>query len=219
MFVKPSFRIPFYVIIGTIFIVFTVGLVSLIAWNNYDESSKTALHTTRRLFNEITDKVNHRINRLLSSVVSLTDAASAVPSLLVEPEFDGLDHAGLSFLTRLLDSEPNAYSVFVGYDSGNFLQVIGFQGKSEIRIKYEAPDGSVYLIATISTDIDDGRKEYWGSLDENGRLLEARGSFISASGPGGPSASPLLHAPGHRFHLDRRARWSGLSAGHRVGAA
>ena len=116
-------RIRLHVGIATIFVVIVAALTAGIIWNNHRQASAAALQTADQLFTVIARNVDERMNRMLGGVKATVDAASAMPSLSGRPRYDGLSHPALEPLLRMIETQPYVFSVFVGFGSGDWIQV------------------------------------------------------------------------------------------------
>jgi hypothetical protein len=126
------------------------------------------------LFEEVTGKVLERMNLLLGSIATLADAVSATPGFVEEPVYDGLSHKGLEFLMRTTEAYDHVYSIYIGYGSANFLQVIAPRGDPEILSAFTAPEGIRFIVRTITRDSDGQRKQYTRFLDLDRHVVGAR---------------------------------------------
>ncbi len=112
MAVKWSFRtrrIRLHLGIASIFVVIVAALTAGIIWNNYRQASSAALRTADQLFYEISSKVDERMNGMLGAVKATVDAASAMPSLSDRPRYDGLSHAALETMIRMIEAQPHVF--------------------------------------------------------------------------------------------------------------
>jgi adenylate cyclase len=171
---RKRILIPLYVSIGTIFVTITAIILLAITWNSYREGSEAALEMADRLFDEVTGKVTERMNLMLGSIAILADAASAMPVFVQEPVYDGLSHPGLEFLIRALEGHDHVHSIYLGYGSANFLQVIAPRSDAKVLSIYRAPEGSHLIVHTITRDSDGLRKDYWRFLDRDRHVIAAR---------------------------------------------
>jgi adenylate cyclase len=166
--------IPLYLSIGTIFVTITAIILLAITWNSYRESSAAALQMADHLFGEVTGKVLEHMNLMLGSIAALADAASAMPGIVEEPVYDGLSQRTLEFLIRTLEAHDHVYSIYIGYGTANFLQVIAPRGDPEVRSTFAAPDGTRFIVRAITRDSDGHRRDYWRFLDQDRHVVGAR---------------------------------------------
>jgi adenylate cyclase len=171
---KKKVFVPLYVSIGTIFIAITIIILLAITWNSYRELSAAAVETADRLFEEVTGMVQERMNLLLGSIATLADAASAMPGFVEEPVYDGLSHKGLEFMIRTLEAHDHVYSIYVGFGSANRLQVIAPRSHAEVLSTFKAPQGTRFIVRTITRGSDGRRKQYVRFLDQYRHVVGAR---------------------------------------------
>jgi adenylate cyclase len=122
----------------------------------------------------VTGKVVERMTLLLGSVATLAGATSAMAGFVEEPIYDGLSHQGLEFFVRALEAQDHVYSIYIGYGSANFLQVIAPRGEPETLSTFMAPKGTRFIVRTITRDSDWRRKDYWRFLDGGRHVVGAR---------------------------------------------
>jgi adenylate cyclase len=220
---KPSKKrvlIPLYLSMGTIFTAIVIIIFLAITWNTHREGSEAALDMADRFFREVTGKTIERMNRLLGSVSTLADAASAMPGFAEEPIYDGLAHKGLEFLIRVLEAQDHVYSVYVGYGSADFLQVIAPRGDPEVRSNFAAPEETRFIVRAITRDSDGQRKQYWRFLNEERHVIAARTELNPDYDPRKRPWYELgLTASGHVFtdpYVFHSMKQPGITAARRI---
>lgn len=167
-------RIRLHLGIATIFVVIVAALTAAIIWNNRREASDVALETAEQLFNEITTKVDERVNRMLGSVRIAVDTVSAMPSLSDHPRYDGLSYEALESMVRVIESEPYVFAVYAGFGSADMIQVSAMRGDPDVRAAFQVPDGTHFIIRTITKDRDGKRRQYLRYLDRDRHVIGAR---------------------------------------------
>jgi len=167
-------RVNFYISIATLVVILVSVLTGVYLWNIHRESSAAAMKMADRLFEEITGRVVGRFHLLLGSVNVLADSGANMPDMIEEPVYDGLSHKSLEFMIRSVENFNYIFSVYSGYSSGNFLQVIAPRGNELILSKYEAPVDTRYIVRSITHDSDGIRKQYWRFLDLHRHVVGAR---------------------------------------------
>ncbi len=170
----PNFRIRLHVGIATIFVVIVTILTAVVVWNNHQEASAAALRTADQLFREIAAGADERMNGILGAVKTTVDVASALPSLAERPRYDGLASPPLEAMIRLLGARPYIFSVFVGYASGEWIQVSAPRGDPDVSATFQVPEGADLIIRTISLDRDGKRRQYLRYLDDDRHVVGAR---------------------------------------------
>jgi adenylate cyclase len=180
-------RIRLNIGIGSIFVAVVVALTTGIIWNNYRQASSVALTTADQLFYEVTTKVDERMNGMLNAVKATVDAASAMPSLSGKPRYDGLSHPALETMIRMFEAQPNVFSVFAGFASGEWIQVSATRGNPDVAAAFHVPDGTDFIVRTITQDRTGKRREYLRYLDRNRHVVGARTEIDPAYDPRGRS--------------------------------
>lgn len=173
-FVGKEVFIPLYVSLGTVFIAITSVVLIAITWYNYREETKIAVETADRIFGEITEKAQEQMKFLRSSVATLADTTSAMPGIGKEPVYDGLSYSGLDFMMRAIDTHERVYSIYVGYGSGNFLQVIAPRENPDVLSILKAPVDTRFIVRAITIDSKGRRKEYWSFLNQDRQVVGAK---------------------------------------------
>ncbi|MDJ0946149.1 MAG: adenylate/guanylate cyclase domain-containing protein [Kiloniellales bacterium] len=178
-------RIRLHVGIAAVFVVIVAALTAGIIWNNHRQASAAALQTADQLFTEIARNADERMNRLLGAVKATVDAASAMPSLSARPRYDGLSHAALETMLRMIETQPYVFSVFVGFGSGDWIQVVAPRDDPDILATFQAPPETHFIVRTISTDRNDRRREYFRYLDHRRHVFDARSEAEPSYDPRG----------------------------------
>ena len=176
-------RIRLHIGIASIFVVIVAALTAGIIWNNYRQASSAALRTADQLFYEITTKVDERMNGMLNAVKATVDAASAMPSLSGRPSYDGLSHAALESMIRMIEAQPQVFAVFAGFSSGEWIQVLATRGDPDVSAAFHVPDGTHFIIRTISEDRNGMRHHYLRYLDRSRHIVDARSEANPAYDP------------------------------------
>jgi len=176
-------RIRLHVGIATIFVVIVAGLTAGIIWNNHRQAATAALQTADQLFTVVARNADERMSRMLGGVKATVDAASAMPSLSGRPRYDGLSHPALEPLLRMIETHPYVFSVFVGFGSGDWIQVAAPRGDPDILETFEAPPEAHFIVRTISRDRNGQRQEYLRYLDRHRQVFDARSKADPAYDP------------------------------------
>lgn len=176
-------RIRLHLGIASIFVVIVAALTSAIIWNNDRQASSAALQTADQLFHEIATKVDERMNGMLGAVKATVDAASAMPDLAGRPHYDGLSYPALETMIRMTEALPHVFSVFVGFSSGEWIQVSAPRGDPDISVAFKAPKDTHFIIRTISEDRNARRHQYLRYLDNNRHVTSARSEMDPAYDP------------------------------------
>jgi len=167
-------RYPFYIAITMLVVIIVAVLTSLFFWISHKESSKAALKMADRLFSEVNEQVVERYQSALQKVAIFADAAALMPSMAEVPVFEGLLHPPLEFMLKALERHTYAFSLNAGYSDGSFLQVIAARKNSEVLLEYNAPEGTDFIVRSISIDSEGTRKQYWRFLDGEHHIIGSR---------------------------------------------
>ncbi|MEN8211540.1 MAG: HD domain-containing phosphohydrolase, partial [Thermodesulfobacteriota bacterium] len=142
-----------------------ISVLSL--WNVQRLSTKAAFDTASQLFKEKTEKITGLFNSSTEMIFSTAESAGSIASMAVEPTHNGLDHPGFEFMLSALERHAFSTSVYMGYPSGAFIQVVAVR-KNDIVLKaYGALKGTQYIVRTITVNRTGERKQHWTYLDDN----------------------------------------------------
>ena len=177
------YRIRLHIGIATIFVVIVTVLTAVVMWTNHHEASAAALRTADQLFHEIAAGADERMNGMLGAAKTTVDVASALPSLAERPRYDGLSSPPLEAMIRLLEARPYIFSVFVGYASGEWIQVSAPRGDPNVSVTFQVPEGADLIIRTISLDRDGKRRQYLRYLDDDRHVVGAHSERDPAYDP------------------------------------
>ena len=118
------------------------------------------------IFDDASVIIGERFESQLVKTVHLAEITGALPEFRQPVEGNGLEHPGLPFMIRLLNSEPFLYSIYSGYADGGFIQLIKSAGNRIILDVHGAPDGTEYIVRTI-TGSGTERIQNWLFLDSD----------------------------------------------------
>jgi len=167
-------RYPFYVGIATLIVFIVVVLTVLFLGISHRESKVAAFQMADRLFSEINAKVLQRYEGALESVAVLADSAARMPGIAAPPVGGGLTHAGMELMLSSLKYYTQLFSFYVGYDDGTFIQTVAIREKPEVRRLFDAPKNAVFVLRTISTDVEGVLKQRWLFLDRKRQVIGER---------------------------------------------
>ena len=111
-----------------------------------------------------------QIDRQMGDPLTLAGMGGRLPTALAEVEADGVTHPAVPYLIDTLASDNSLYSLYFGYDNGDFLQVIAARQDGRIVAAHKAPEGTWMIVRAISGQGDD-RTQYWTFLDHGGTVL------------------------------------------------
>nr|MBL0700863.1 hypothetical protein [Desulfobacterales bacterium] len=167
-------RYPLYIGITTLVVIIVAVLTSLFFWISYKESSKTALEMADRLFSKVNEKVVERYQNALGRVAVFANSAALIPSMAEVPILEGLSHPLLEFMLKTIDNHTYLFSQYAAYSDGSFLQVIATRKNPGILLEYNAPEGTDFIVRSISIDSQGTRKQYWSFLDRDRHIIASR---------------------------------------------
>ena len=169
-----SKRYPFYVGITTLVVAVVVVLTGLFQWISYRESTVAAMHTADRLFVEINEKMLGQYERSLESLAVLAGSAARMPGMGTTPGGDGMAHPGVDLMFTALAFYKSAFSTYLGYDDGSFIQIVAVRDRPQLRSLYGAPAGTVYVLRTIFRDGQGSRHQRWQFLNLDRTFIGGR---------------------------------------------
>lgn len=162
------------VTIATLLVLIVVGLVGGIIWYNFQKSESLAIDTAERLLAESSDDTVHRIELFYEPVLAIVALASRVPQISEMTVREREDRTAL--VITGLRRYPQLFSLYVGYDNGDFDMVtrVGGKERSDARKTLGAPDTAFFAHETIRTEGDGTRHTGWTFLDESGTAIGER---------------------------------------------
>lgn len=166
-------RMPFGVTILSLFLSLFVGVVAVIIWYNYTKNSEVALTAAEQTLIEVSDKVIER-NSLHFLPVTLTgNMFASMPQTWQKPV--SLEHPNRALFLSLLERIPQIYSFYMGFEDGDFYQVISLNGVSDdSRRNMEAPQAARFAVRQITLLPSGERVEEWHFLDLAYNLISRR---------------------------------------------
>ncbi len=177
---KVSFRVS----LTTLVLCIVLTLSALLIWNGQRESTRAAKIMANQLFNCTTEGLVQRTARMLDAATGLVGigaSATGLDSLVREGKTN--PHV-LNLLCDMLERYDYFYSIYFGYETGNFIQLIAMRGEG-VRKKYHAPEGTAFVLRIVYTLR--GRKQTrWILLD--------------------PDAQPILYRTSDNTTYDPRKR-------------
>jgi hypothetical protein len=171
------------VAIAALLVLIVVGLVGGIIWYNFQKSESLAVDTAERLLAESSDGTVHRIELFYEPVLAIVALASRVPQISEMTTRERDDRAAL--VITGLRRYPQLFSLYVGYDNGDFDMVtrVGGKERSDARKTLGAPDTAFFAHETIRTEGGGTRRTSWTFLDEGGTAIEERAATDAVYDP------------------------------------
>ncbi|MGE4219355.1 MAG: adenylate/guanylate cyclase domain-containing protein [Alphaproteobacteria bacterium] len=166
---KISFRLS----IAAIFSVLALANAALISWYNHRESTHAAADTAQQLMDEAGAKVTQRVTALFEPATALADLAASMPDIAQKPDI--MVHPTAWYLMRALTTYPQIYSAYMGYEDGDFHQIISVaNGGERVAEELGAPPGTLFALRTILRRPDGTRFQFWSFLDRERRMVGSR---------------------------------------------
>ncbi|MBF0628837.1 MAG: adenylate/guanylate cyclase domain-containing protein [Magnetococcales bacterium] len=170
--------IPFHLSLLSIFLLVIVGLSGTLTWYNYQGNAATATNAAQTLLQHINQKIVERFQRTYDPIFILTETLSSIPAFQTAPAF-GTRHPALSHMLHALDNYEQIYSVYAGYDNGDFLQLVNLHAQPEFRSTLNGPEEAHFGLLTILASSSGAARQQWDFLDARGALLQS--SLVTAT--------------------------------------
>ncbi len=135
-------------------------------------SEEKARNTFQKTAKAISIKFESQIDKSFETV----DFMVSIPKFNSPITGNGLNYPGLQFMLKALEHNKYFYSLYVGKKNGTFIQVIRASKTSEILSKHNAPEGTEYIVRTISSQ--KGKKILtWSYLNNNLKVIHSKKEY------------------------------------------
>ncbi len=214
---KPL-RVNLQAVVTTLLLGSILSLAGVMAWFNYSRNADAALEMAGAVMSQVAEKVEMKTRLLVQPLRFLSDHAHLLPGAGTTAGGD-FRHPLLPMFMDLMTDNPQLYSVYTGYDNGDFFQVISLVTRPEVAQILSAPPGTSFSLRRIS-HAGGARTEDWRHLDMAGRTLgtnrgqtadydpRTRPWYKAALGRDGPVMTDL--------YLFSSPRDVGVTVAHRV---
>ncbi|MEO5345478.1 MAG: hypothetical protein H7834_03750 [Magnetococcus sp. YQC-9] len=162
--------IPFHINLLSIFLLVVSALCGSVTWYNYNANASSATTAAQVLLQQVNQKIVERFQRAFDPVFSLTDIVTTIRSIKELPTL-ARPHPSQEFLIQILSHNPQVFAVYMGYDTGDFVEVFNLEPAPDFRQKLKAPEGTHYGVMTIANDDPELPRKRWVFLDKNGFSL------------------------------------------------
>ena len=190
-------RIPLTVNIVTIFLFIVLIFAGSLTWFNYKRNTEAALLSAEQLISEISSKTFERLQLVYNPVITLASQSSHMPTISQKPSL--MPHPVSGFLFAAMERSPQLYSAFIGWDDGEFYQLINYSSQlQKAKPLQGAPDDARYAIRHIFESRGAGWIESWRFLNDNRMLV---GHRVGPSGGYDPRERPWYRLSQQREHL------------------
>ncbi|RYF27855.1 MAG: chemotaxis protein [Comamonadaceae bacterium] len=194
---KPRFR--FYllptILLATFLVVITLMTVS-IAVARFERMSE---ESARSVFSLIAQRNVDQLSEMVQDASRVVQSQAGLPIQASDLHDAGRRSSLVASLATALRIHPFSYSYYLGFESDEFLQVIGVRGRADMRQLLGAPEGTdIAVRLTLADPAQPGqRTESWEFLAVDGAVL-------------GSTSQPAVYAPRSRpWYAAAQAR-SGL---------
>lgn len=194
-------KVRFHLLPTVLLATFVVVLTAVTVAVAMAKLKSLADESARTVFSLIAQRNADQLHGLLASAGAAVDAQA-----VLEPELVLLDGqvnraALVPALVATLRANPHIYSVYYGFGSGAFLQVIGVRGDARVEDTLQAPAGThfaVRFIDPVPADAAQRQQEHWQFLAANEKPIGSRlrdAVYIPSSRPWYDTAlaTPGLH--------------------------
>jgi HD-GYP domain-containing protein (c-di-GMP phosphodiesterase class II) len=214
----PRFKIRFHVSIASAILVIIVALTLATLGSVYVASSKAAKETAEALFSGVAQSAQERLDRLVGSTLKLAGLGASQPRLGALSE-SGLDFPALPVLHAALAEDPSLYSLYYGFENGDFFQVIATRGDTRILEAHGAPEATAWIVRSI-TGSGSARQQVWSFLDASkrqiGRQVDAGPTYDPRTRPWYISARDAEAAQLSPAYVFNSLKQSGITASKRM---
>lgn len=151
-----------------------VALVGGIIWYNSTKTNELVMASAERLILETDEKVRDRLKLLYDPMYAIVSLASQSPPLH-SPSVKNDERTKTLFL-RALRVYPQVLSLYVGFDNGEFFEVIHVAGDANkpLRARLGAPEDAVFANEFVDLETDGRLKTRWEFLAEDGSIVGKR---------------------------------------------
>lgn len=133
-----------------IFIVVAGLISSLVIGLQYYFSSELAEVAAENSFRAVSEKTRERILTLDSQSANLVGMLSHFNELEKFPEADQVRRS-LPLLAGSMEYNPSIYAVYVGYESGEFFELVNLESSNIVRNSYGATPSDRWVIVKVTT--------------------------------------------------------------------
>ncbi len=168
---KAPAKFPLFINILTIFLLVVLPVAGGLTYYNYNAGAQRTLLSAKRMMSDIVSDVVRQGLNMVGTAWNLAQLTGGNP-LLGAPPSAGRHPLRGYFLTAL-HSYPHLYSIYIGYDSGEYYQAVKVSQMTQAaRKKIGAPPRAAYGIRNITTDAQGRRMTVWSFLDKQRRVIK-----------------------------------------------
>ena len=161
-------RISIFVTILALFFALVLLTGAAITIGNFLQTRDAATDLAAGAFDSTIDRISERHAGFFAPVTLVVELYShdlllsgeaRNPESLIEP------------VLHTLDQHPQLSSVYVGYENGDFFQIVSVFGREGVAESIGAPSETHYGVQSISQNVGEPRKRVWTFLDENTQYI------------------------------------------------
>jgi HD-GYP domain-containing protein (c-di-GMP phosphodiesterase class II) len=179
-----KFRVRFKVSIisAILLIIFSLMVASITSvWVISSHTAKSnAEHIFGNAFRSAEEQLNHFVDEL-----GILASLGTTQASMSEVSGSGLKALPLSFMITALDKSPWLYSLYYGFENGDFLQVITANNDRRVLEPHKAPKASHWIVRAITNDeagektstpgaVAQNRVQIWTFLNRDREIIETR---------------------------------------------
>ena len=131
--IGPRSTWPAYFGVTALLVIIVVALVGGMIWYNLRKSTELMVAEAERRMVERDAMISDRIRLLYDPLYAIVGFASQVPE--IKAPINEYGHVGMPMLLRMLRFYPQIFSLFVGFENGDFFTVAHVAGQSRTRFR------------------------------------------------------------------------------------
>jgi len=160
---KSSLRVPLQFSILSIFVsIFLAAAGGLVVFSEY-KTTEIVVSSTDQVFHRLGREVTERLRRKFEPLSALVELTADLPSAQAMPQDDGFEL--FRYFVAAQRRRGHVDSLFIGYDSGDFVRVLPLRDDAELRTSLGAPPDSAFGLQTIRGQAS-ARVERWIFFDD-----------------------------------------------------
>ncbi len=159
--------------VSLIFIIFLVLAVTSFStiFAVLSISRQVSEDKAENLFDETGTAIKLKLDSQIDQAKHLAGLMSTLPFFTDGIEPEKTDYSYLRFIIRALEQNSSLYSVYIGYKSGEFLQIIKTSANPVVLSAHSAPENTEYILRLISQS-DENRQEQWVFFNSGLKILD-----------------------------------------------
>ncbi|QEW07275.1 HD domain-containing phosphohydrolase [Nitrincola iocasae] len=165
-------RISFKLLIAVTVTLSMALLASVLIFQGYRGMQSGILEVADQASRQLTVTINDRIQKLMEPNQMLIRMLRHDPLISTDDPLQRLSR--LPAIAEILKANTLLSAVYIGYDNADFLLLRQLH-TAQARAFFGAPEGSYYLLQSVVTDVDEGRRGEWLFYDASlNDLIEVR---------------------------------------------